>query len=325
MGFKKFLISAVKSLIILFLAMLIFSSATVDFPSLIKGVFSDIYAYASPEAQKQAISKLAETCSSLDRGANVVTVNQICANRSMLDEMKENCDNYRELKRRNIAIENEEQVIKSCQQIESGEIEVACNELEEKGTLLPDFNNMGTLCKDYKDGKIDDKEFFFNVIVSAFPSQMEMPNIALDKYNKAIAYLNNNKIIYFFVLPILVLLLYLLIRNLKLFLIVLGGIAFSIGIIIMLPYIAMITYDKLNFIDTSSVLGSIFGEVNMFEPKVVISLVILMFLRTYNSFIITLGIVFLGIGIAGKVYTAKLKRELKKKEVNQKKRKTKKP
>ena len=79
-----------------------------------KNVFGDIFAYASPDAQKQAVSKLAETCSSLDKGEGIVTISQICSNRSLLDSMKENCRDYRELKRKGVKIENEAQVRETC-------------------------------------------------------------------------------------------------------------------------------------------------------------------------------------------------------------------
>ncbi len=315
MGFKNFLIGIIKNIIVLFVATLIFSSITLDFPELIRGLFGDIFGYASPEVQKKVVSQLAETCSSLDKGESIVTINQLCVNRSILESMRENCANYRELKRRNIKVENEEEIRKTCFQIESGEIEEACNQLGEKNSLLPDFSNIGALCKDYKSGKINDREFFFNVISGAIPTrQMQMPSIGfLERYNQAINYLNNNKIIYFVILAILIFLLYLLIMDIKLFLIALSGISFSIGILIMLPYFAILAYDNFVGIDTTPLLGSMFGLGN-FDFKAVLSVVLLLFLRTYTQTIITLGIVFLIIGIAGKVYKIILKRKLKTKE-----------
>ena len=66
MGFRNFLISIIKSLIIFLLVSLIFSAVTLDVPSLMKNVFGDIFTYASPDVQKQVVSKLTETCSSLE-------------------------------------------------------------------------------------------------------------------------------------------------------------------------------------------------------------------------------------------------------------------
>lgn len=317
--FKKFFIWLIKSLIILLIVTFIFSTITLDFPNLLKGLFGDIFAYASPDAQKQVVSKLAESCSSLDQGQSLLTIAQICTNRSLLDSMRENCQNYGELKDRDVKIEDEAKVIETCQQIESGEIERACNQLKEKSSLVPDFSKIGALCKDYKAGKINDKEFFFGVIGSSFGGQqIEMPKIGgLEKYNKMIAYLNNNKLLYFVILSILIILLYLFIRNVTLFLPVLSGICFSIGILIMVPYLAILAYDKFVGIDTTPILNIMFGT-GGFEPKAIISVILLMFLRTYTSFIITLGIVFLAVGIIGKVYAFILKRKNKRVEPKKK-------
>lgn len=296
---KKFFILIIKNLIILLVATLIFSSITLDFPNLLKGVFVDIYEYASPETQKRVVAELTETCSSLDRG-DAMTITQICANITLLESMKENCREYRDLKRKGIKVENEEDVMQSCSQVESGEIERQCEELE-KSSLLPDFSKIGALCKDYKAGKINDKDFFYSVVSSPLSSQ-QMPNFGIfDKYNKAIGYLNKNKILYFIILSILLVLLYLLIRNTALFLIMLAGISFSIGVLILLPYFGILIYDKLVGIDTTSILGGMFGLGN-FDPKSILSVIFLLFLRTYNNFIITIGILLLGIGVGGKIY-----------------------
>ena len=303
MGFRKFGIWIIKNLIILLVATLIFSSITLDLPELIKGVFGDIFAYASPEVQKQVINQLAGTCSSLEQGQSLVSMSQVCANASLLDSMKEDCASYRELKRRNIKVENEQQVKETCQQVESGEIESTCDEIRQKGSLLPDFSKIGALCKDYKDGLINDKEFFFNIIGGAIPSQMQMPNIGiLERYNSTINYLNRNKIIYFVILAILMAGLYSLIRDSKAFLAVLSGILLSLGLLIMLPYFAILAYGKFIGIDTTSLLSGILGEGFGIDPKAVISMILLLFLRTYNAFIITIGIVFLAVGIFGKTY-----------------------
>ena len=254
MSFKNFLISITKSLIVLFLATLIFSTITLDFPNLLKGVFGDIFSYASPDAQKQVVNKLAETCSSLDQG-----------------------------------------------------------EFQNKKSLLHDLSSIGTLCKDYKAGKINDKEFFFNVISSPVSNeQTQMPKIeVLDKYNRAVNYLSNNKLIYFIILSVLTAILYLLIADIKLFLLMLTKISFSIGILIIIPYLAIIAYDKFVGIDTTPLLGSMFGEGNIFDAKAIISVILLLFLRTYNSFILTLGSIFLAVGIAGKLFKIFSKEETK--------------
>ncbi|MBI2660526.1 hypothetical protein HYX07_05165 [Candidatus Woesearchaeota archaeon] len=298
MSFKNFLISITKSLIVLVIATFIFSTVTLDFPDLIKGVFGDIFSYASPEAQKQVVSQLAESCSSLEQGG-AVTISQVCGNASLLGSMKENCADYRELQKRNVRVENEQQVKETCSQIESGEIERQCSEMQK--SMLPDFSKIGALCKDYRSGKINDKEFFYNVLGNSLPSNA-MDFGFLDRYNKAMGYLNSNKIVYFIVFFILLVALYLLIADIKLFFFALIEISFGIGLIIMLPYFVIIAYQKFVGFDTSSILGSMLGF-GSFEPRAILSLILLMFLRTYTPFIIAAGIVFLSVGIAGKIYS----------------------
>lgn len=317
MSLKNFLISTTKSIIILLVATLIFSSVTFDFPSMLKNVFGDVFGYASPEMQKKVINELSGTCSSLE-DKNSVTLQQVCTNATLLESMYENCRDYKELKRINVKIENAEQIKETCLQLESEEIESKCNELKQN-SLLPDFNKIGALCKDYKSGKISDKEFFYNVVGSSMPSQENMPQINIfDKYNKAINYLNNNKIVYLIILMILFLLLYLLVEEIQLFLTVLGQISLSIGTLILLPYLGIVLYDKFVGFDTSSILGSMFGLGNLFDFKAIISVILLLFLRTYNVLIIILGIIFLGIGIAGKIYAFKIKRKLASEEISKK-------
>ena len=299
MSSKKFFIYLIKNLVILLVATIIFSSITLEFSSLLQNVFGDVYEYASPETQKRVIAELADTCSSLESG-NAVTITQICANMSMLESMKDNCREYRSMKRRGMHVANEEEVEQSCLQIESGEIERQCDEMQ-KSSLMPDFSRVGSLCKDYKAGKINDREFFYGVVSNPLGSG-QLPSIGIfDRYNKAIGYLNSNKIFYFIILSILLGLLYLLVRDTSLFLSMLVGIAFSIGILILLPYFGILLYDKFVGIDTTLILNSMFN-LGGFDLKAVLSVVLLLFLRTYNNFIVTTGIAFLGIGIAGKIY-----------------------
>lgn len=318
---KNFFISIIKSLIIIVLLTFIFSTVSADFNGLIKDIFGDIYEYASTDVQKQVISNLAETCFSLEQGGDIVTFNELCGNRSLLDEMEKNCRDYRALKRRNIEIENEEQVSEICEQIESGEIEKICNQLKGKEALVPDFSSMDVLCKDYKAGKIKDKEFFSSFIGNSFANQeMELSGFGFfEKYNKAMDYLNNNKIIYFLILSFLIIILYLLFMNIALFLSALIGISFSIGTWILLPYFSILAYNNYVGIDTTPILASLFGGGNIFDLKALISISLIAFLKIYNKVIIILGIIFLIIGIIGKVYGFISRKKSTKKEVKTKK------
>lgn len=306
MALKNFFISIIKSLIILVLATLIFSSVTFEFPELVKGMLGDIFKYANPQVQKNVVDELSGACSGFS-GGNAVTISQICANKTLLDSMKEDCENYRELKRRGIRIENEQQVKETCQQVESGKLESQCNEM--KGSMQPDFGKMESLCKEYNDRNIDGNEFFAGFARTAMP---QMPSSGfLEGYNKAVSHLNKNKFLYFAIIAAMLAALYFLVTDFNLFLMILSQIAFSMGILIMLPYLAIIAYEKFVGFDTSSMLESIFGNGNIFGLKSAISLIMLVFLRTYSKFIVTLGIIFLALGIAGKIYFLMHKKEEK--------------
>lgn len=253
---RKFLIWLVKSLITLVLITLIFSTVALELPSLAKGIFSDIFKYASPETQKEAVGKLAVVCSALN-----------------------------------------EKSVGALQQMPDMPLPV-------------DFSKIGALCRDYKSGKVNDQEFFFGVMGNVIPEKLELPQAgAFEKYNAVVDALNKNKIAYFAVLAVLLILLYLLVMDINPFIAALTGISFSVGIWVLAPYAAVIAYDKFIGIDTTPLLSAVLGGNISFDAEAVISVILIMVLRTYSSLIITLGILLLGIGIAGKVYSFILKRK----------------
>ena len=195
----------------------------------------------------------------------------------------------------------------------ASKLTTACSGLEGR-----DFEGFGNLSIPVS-LEINDKEFFFSVIGTAFPEKLELSKFnALEKYNSIIDFLNKNKIIYFVVLAVLLVLLHLLIMNIKLFMLALTGISFSMGILILLPYGAIIAYDKFVGIDTTPILATILSGSFSLDAKAIISVILLMMLRTYSSFIITLGILFLSVGIGGKIYNWKLKRQRKTVETKKK-------
>ena len=207
---------------------------------------------------------------------------------------------------------------------------LACSSLEGKdvsglqqqkasGPLPIDFSKIGSLCKDYNSGKVNDKEFFSGVVGTAIPDKIGLPKIqAFEKYNSAIDFLNKNKVYYFIVLLALLAALYLLAGSLHDFLVILSGISFSMGIMILLPYAAIMAYGKFVGFDTTPILSSILKGSFSFDIKAIISVVLLLILRTYTIFILTLGFVFLGAGIAGKAYAWKQKRKNKSTDMNKK-------
>ena len=197
-----------------------------------------------------------------------------------------------------------------------GKLTLACSSLDGKdasglqqmtGPVSIDLSKIGSFCKDYNSGKINDREFFFDVIGSAIPDKIEAPKAGiLEKYNSVMDFLNKNKIYYIIILLALLALLYLLAGNLSAFLAILSGISLSMGILIILPYAAIMAYEKFVGFDTTPILSSVLQGSFSFDPKAIASVVLLMILRTYTSFIVTLGAVFLGAGIAGKIYIRRL-------------------
>ena len=272
---RKFLIWIVKNLLILLLVTFIFSSVALDLPTMVKGIFNDIFQYATPQAQKEVVSKLTMACSAL--GGKDISV------------------------------------------------------LQQETSKIPvpiDISKSGSLCKDYSSGKINDKEFFFSVIGTAIPDKMELPKVkALEKYNSVLDFLSKNKAYYIIILLALLGALYLLAGSLSKFLTILSGISFGMGILILLPYAAIMAYARFVGFDTTAILLSIVQGSLSFDVKAVASVVLLLILRNYTSFILILGFTFLGIGIAGKVYSWKLKRQKAepRKEVKEEKSKKEKP
>ena len=202
-----------------------------------------------------------------------------------------------------------------------GKLTKECSSLDGKDTSglqqIPghvsiDFSKIGSFCRDYNSGKINDREFFFNVVGSAIPDELELPKSGiLEKYNSVINFLDKNKIYYIIILLALVVILYLLAGNLSAFLAILSGISLSMGILILLPYAAIMAYEKFVGFDTTPILSSVLQGSLSFDPKAIISVVLLMILRTYTSFIVTLGAVFLGAGIAGKICIRRLNKNTK--------------
>ncbi|MBI2654999.1 hypothetical protein HYX06_01075 [Candidatus Woesearchaeota archaeon] len=255
--FRKLLMWLVKNIFVLLLVTFIFSAVAFDVPGMIKGIFKDIFQYASPDAQKDVVGKLTLACSSLD-GRDISGLQQMT------------------------------------------------------GPVSIDFSRIGSFCKDYNTGKINDREFFFDVVGSAIPDRIEAPKAGiLDKYNSVMDFLNKNKIYYIVILLALLALLYLLAGNLNAFVAILSGISLSMGILILIPYAAIIAYEKFVGFDTTPILSSVLQGSFSFDPKAIASVVLLMILRTYTSFIVALGAVFLGAGIAGKVYIRRLNKNPK--------------
>lgn len=201
-----------------------------------------------------------------------------------------------------------------------GKLTMACSSLDGKNTSelqgqmsryeMPiDLSKVGALCKEYNSGKINDKEFFFGVVSSSVPDKLEIPKAGIfEKYNSIIDFLIKNKMYYFIILLVLAGLLYLLAGSFAEFTIILTGMSFSMGVLILLPYAAIVAYSGFVGFDTTPIMSSILNGSLSLDIKAITSVVLLMILRIYTSFIIILGAALLGIGIAGKIYFWRLKK-----------------
>lgn len=308
MSFKKFLANSVKSLIAFVFVAFLFSSIASDFTGLVGGVLGDIFAYATPTAQKEIVIKLAQNCASGSEG-DAVSIKQICTNSTLLEDMRQDCKVFRELKVTPARSENDAELARSCQQIESAEFERSCEQIRSNVDAVPDFKSIGDICSAYKSGKINDKEFFFRVISMALPSNISQQTSALKGYNNVMGYLNKNKAAYLFILLLLIGILYIIIREMKLFYLAVLDVSFNIGMIIMLPYMAIIAYNTFVGFDTTSILSSLLNGLTGFDPKALFSVILLLLLRTYNTAVLTLGLLFLSAGIFGKIYQFRLKKK----------------
>ena len=254
--FRKFFMWLVKSLIVVLLTILVFSSLTLSLPTFVKGIFKDFFQYADAHSQKEVINKLSQFCSDLGN--------------------KDTQSTQQELSKRGISM---------------------------------DFGKLGSLCEDYKNGTISQNEFFFKTIETTLPDKIELPkDTPFEKYNQAVNLAAQNKIIYVAFLIVLILILYLLAGTLDSFIMILSQLSFSMGTLILVPYILIIAYAKIIGISTTSILSTIFGSGAAFDIKAIISIVLLMILRTYTALIVILGAVFLAIGIIGKMYAHRLKK-----------------
>ena len=182
-------------------------------------------------------------------------------------------------------------------------------EMAKRGMPI-DLDKIGAVCKSYKADNLTDNQFFFNFIGTSIPDKFEVPKgMPFEKYNQALNFANQNKIIYVTVLLVLILILYFLAGSTGFFLSILAEMSFGMGTLILVPYILIMIYTKLAGIDTTSLLSTVTGGGAGFDIKELINLILLMILRTYTSLIIALGAVFLSIGIIGKIYAHKLKKK----------------
>ena len=209
--------------------------------------------------------------------------------------------------------ESQKQIISQfsqfCSDLEGKDTTSFQQEMAKRGMQI-DLANIGTVCKNYKSGNLTDSQFFFDFIGTSIPDKFEVPKgMPFEKYNQALNFASQNKIIYVTLLLVLILILYFLAGSPSFFLSMLAEMSFSMGTLILVPYILIMAYTKLAGIDTTPLLSTVLGSNAGFDIKALINLILLMILRTYSTLIIVLGAVFLSVGIIGKIYSHKLKKK----------------
>lgn len=309
MGFKTLSISLIKYLITIISISLIFSYTAYDLNKVMQESLADIYKFSSENSKATMLEFLGKSCKSFSEG-DVVTVNQICSNQTMLESYKENCAEYRKLKKQGRIIKNEGEMEESCRNIESGGLERQCGKLK-GSSAISDINQLKELCSDYSTGKISAGEFFASSITQSFGKIENIDSPFFNKYHKYITFLQSNILLLIISTAILFVLLFILIYDIPIFLLTIAKICLSISITILLPYAAVLAYDNIIGINTSPILDAMLSGQPSFEPSSLASLMLLMVLKTYNPLILILGIALLIIGILGKIYSIIRKRQVK--------------
>ena len=224
--------------------------------------------------------------------------------------MSQSCNDYWQLKSEGTKPENWQEIEKTCNDIDSGRLDSEC---KKQNNLIPnpDFSGVASLCNEYRSGKIGQQELFTGFLLSPFGNQdFSAPdNGIIGKYNGLMAFLNGHKFIYAALIAILISSLYLLISDRLMLLYTFGEIAVSIGTIILLPYVLIIVYNFFVGINTTSVLTAIFGDTAAIDFGGLLSILVLLFLRTYNTFILTIGVICLSLGIFTRIYASKEKKK----------------
>jgi len=313
---NRFLVSVLKFLISLVLLTFIFSAAPFAIEDTVSRTFANIFEYASPDTQKSVVDIFMASCGSSEN-KSIITGVQLCTNESLRVELEDYCIKYKELKRKNMVVVNEE-VEATCEFLEGGEVDEFCNKVREQPPQ--DSEGIQKACEDFQQGNLNDAEFFVNYMGSSF-SNVKVPKFNFfKKYGDIIYYFQTHNILYVIVLMLLFGLVYFLIKDLSLVFVIISRILFNISIFLLLPYLVISAYDYFVGIDTDSLLRSFF-EQRDFGANAIISILLIAFLSVYNSSLLTIAVVFLVLGSAGRIYGVILhrKKEPEKEEIKEKK------
>ncbi|MBI2130477.1 hypothetical protein HYU10_01790 [Candidatus Woesearchaeota archaeon] len=307
MGFKNIIVWLLKSIITLIAVSIIFSSTSSDFDKILSESFKDIYTFASPASKEKTLEFLEKGCGSVE-DENAVTANEICSNQTLMNSFKASCEEYRSLKEQGKTVKNEQEMEETCSKVESGELERECQKLR-SAKVSVDTEAIQNNCRDYKAGKLKGEQFFSNMLTSSFGGVQNIDNPLFQKYNRFIQFMKNNIFTLVIIIAAVFILLYFLERDLAAFLVEVSKICFGIAMTILAPYIIIIAYNAFIGIDTTPVLESVLSGQLSFTSDAIISVVMLMILKTYNSMILNTGIALLIVGIAGKIFVLVRKRK----------------
>jgi len=297
---NKLPIFILKLFISLILVTFIFSAILVEVEDVIKNTFANIYEYASPDSQKNAVDKFESVCSSEDKSQGTFLGIQLCNDSSLRADLEANCATYKELKIKNEVVVDEE-LEEICESLEEGTLDKFC-EKQKKSILVPDFKGMEKACIEYKAGTIEGKEFFVNYIGSAYGNIEVSKSNFFSSYKDTIRYFEAHSTLYILVLVFLIWLLYLLIKDLSLVFSILGNILFNISLFLLIPFFIVSSYINTIGIETDSLL-SIFSEGGIsLQANIIASLLFISLFSFYNKALITRAIIFLIIGGIGKLH-----------------------
>tara|TARA_Y100000310_G_C20567242_1_gene756143 strand:- start:22 stop:747 length:726 start_codon:yes stop_codon:yes gene_type:complete len=157
--------------------------------------------------------------------------------------------------------------------------------------------DVGSQCTEYKSGSLSPKEFL-GIFISDFSKNI-LDDSDLTNLNIILSKVSEFKIFLLIITIILLTLVSIIIHDGGQIIKFLNGLFLRLGIWVFLPYILIKIYDLTYGLDTSPVINSLFLEQPAYTAQGIISSIMVIFLRSYNTFVITMGLVFLLIGAIG--------------------------
>lgn len=241
-------IMLIRFLLSSFIFGLIFISITdLNIETTLYGLFGDIFEFSNAEGKQNAVQNLGLICEGFQNQKNSFYQLRDVCDEEKLAELKSDCNEYYELRKKN-EIELNEELEESCAIVLSSEIDMMC---EKKDTIIyMNATKLEGICEQHSADKINDREFFQQFMISV----TKLPDINVTKYKGLIIPLA-------FVIAFLLGLLYLLHKdNYGLLLHNVGRMLLNLGIMLVLAFTIFHFYGIISPADTTSILGSITGS-----------------------------------------------------------------